>query len=294
MDLEQTGRLIAQARKARGLTQQELAEKIGVTDKAVSRWETGRGFPEVSVLPGLSEALGVSITDLVRGETATEEDVREQADRAGGAALSYSTQVVRRMVGLLLLFAGAVLALLPLVLAGGGMWRWALVLWGAGMVGFGLCLYSRRGGRWLQSLSRRAMGGVSLAALAAALALEAAPWGVAMRWMPQPGEERFTLHAYFDLLPLGYGNVFPLVTGACTLVAALWTALSMIRPPRADGRWRGAVPAIWIGFLASLATQLFLGLACVTPAGAGISLLLLVAALIQVWAARPTGPRSSP
>ena len=41
MDLEQTGRLIAQARKARGLTQQELAEKIGVTDKAVSRWETG-------------------------------------------------------------------------------------------------------------------------------------------------------------------------------------------------------------------------------------------------------------
>lgn len=293
MDLKQTGRLIAQARKARGLTQQELAEQIGVTDKAVSRWETGRGFPEVSVLQGLSEALGVSITDLVRGETAPEEDVREQADRAVLEALSYSAQVVRRVVGLLLLFAGGVLALLPLGLVGGGMWRWALAVWGAGLMGVGACLYSRRVWQWLQRLSRRALGGVSLAALAAALALEAAPWGVAMRWMPRPGEERFTLHAYFSLLPLGYGNVFPLVTGVCTLAAALRTGAFLVRPPRTAGHRRWSA-ALWIGFFASLAAQLFLGPACVTPAGAGISLLLLAAALLQVWAARPTGPRSSP
>ena len=290
MDLEQTGRFIAQARKARGLTQQELAEQIGVTDKAVSRWETGRGFPEVSVLPRLAEALGVSITDLVRGETAPEEEPKDQADRAVLEALSYSRQEVRRAAGLLLLFVGIVLALLPLVLAGGGMGQWALAIWGAGLAGAGISLYSRRAGRWFQHLSRRALGGVSLAALAAALALEAAPWGVAMRWMSRPGQESFTLHPYFDLLPLGYGNVFPLLTGVCTLAAALRTAVSLVRPPRAGRRW-GALPAIWIGFFSSLAAQLLLGLACITPAGAAISLLLLAAALIQI---RANAPRSSP
>ena len=205
-------------------------------------------------------------------------------------ALSYSRQEVRRMAGLLLLFVGVVLLLLPLALTGGGLGQWALSIWGAGLAGAGLCLSSRRAGQGIRRLSRRALAGVSLAALAAALALEAAPWGVAMRWMSRPGEVRYTLHPYFDLLPLGYGNVFPLLTGVCTLIAALWTLFTLVRPPR-DGRRQGALPAIWIGFFASLAAQLLFGLACITPAGAAISLLLLAAALIQI---RANAPRSSP
>ena len=286
MDLEQTGRFIAQARQARHMTQRELAEKIGVTDKAVSRWETGRGFPEVSVLQGLADALGVSVTELVRGETAAPEEARGQADRAVLEALTYSRQVARRAAGLLLIFAGVVLAALPLVLTGGGMWQGALVIWGVGMLLAGVGLYSRRAGRRIQRLSRRALGGVALAALAAALALEALPFGVAMRWMTRPGKSRITTHAYFALLPLGYGNVFPMVTALATLAAAVLCLSCLIRPAKA-GRTRGAMPCTWIAWFASLAALLLFGLECVTPTGAGISMLLLFSALAQACAVRP-------
>ena len=57
MDLNKTGLFIAYRRKQKGLTQKDLSEKIGVTDKAVSRWETGRGFPDVSLLEALAEVL---------------------------------------------------------------------------------------------------------------------------------------------------------------------------------------------------------------------------------------------
>lgn len=54
-------------REAKGLTQRELAERIGVSDKAVSKWETGRGLPDIGLLTALAEALGVSISELFAG-----------------------------------------------------------------------------------------------------------------------------------------------------------------------------------------------------------------------------------
>jgi transcriptional regulator with XRE-family HTH domain len=74
MDLSKTGLFISSIRKERILTQKELADKIGVTDKAVSRWETGKGFPDVSLLLSLGEVLGVSVTEIIRGERMEKED----------------------------------------------------------------------------------------------------------------------------------------------------------------------------------------------------------------------------
>lgn len=68
MDLQKTGKFISDLRKEHGWTQKDLAERVGVTDKAVSRWETGRGFPDVSYLTVLAEILGVPISELIRGE----------------------------------------------------------------------------------------------------------------------------------------------------------------------------------------------------------------------------------
>ena len=68
MDMQKSGQLIADTRKELGLTQAQLAEAIGVTDKAISRWETGRGFPDVAYLQPLSQVLGISITEIVNGE----------------------------------------------------------------------------------------------------------------------------------------------------------------------------------------------------------------------------------
>ncbi|MFQ9950838.1 MAG: helix-turn-helix domain-containing protein [Clostridium sp.] len=67
MDVKQTGRLIAARRKQKNLTQQELADAIGVSNRAVSKWETGQGMPDISLLEDLSRVLEISIDDLVRG-----------------------------------------------------------------------------------------------------------------------------------------------------------------------------------------------------------------------------------
>ncbi len=68
MDVEKTGNLIAQARKQRGWTQKELAQKLSVTDKAVSKWERGLSFPDVSLLSPISEILDIPIECLITGE----------------------------------------------------------------------------------------------------------------------------------------------------------------------------------------------------------------------------------
>ena len=68
MDQYVTGTMIRRLRESKRMTQQQLAEKIGVSDKAVSKWETGRGYPDISLVGPLAEALGVSIIELFSGE----------------------------------------------------------------------------------------------------------------------------------------------------------------------------------------------------------------------------------
>ncbi|MBQ6583205.1 MAG: helix-turn-helix transcriptional regulator [Mogibacterium sp.] len=63
-----TGTMIRRLRENRNLTQQQLAERINVSDKAVSKWENGRGYPDISLIEPLAEALGVSIIELFSGE----------------------------------------------------------------------------------------------------------------------------------------------------------------------------------------------------------------------------------
>ena len=72
-----TADTVRNLRERRGLTQRMLAERLGVTDKAVSKWETGRGLPDVALVEPLARELGVSVAELFTG------DVRENANRAG-------------------------------------------------------------------------------------------------------------------------------------------------------------------------------------------------------------------
>lgn len=64
-----TGNTVKKLREAKGLTQQQLADKIGVTAKAVSKWETAKGLPDISLIEPLSQVLGVSVMELMSGET---------------------------------------------------------------------------------------------------------------------------------------------------------------------------------------------------------------------------------
>lgn len=68
MNCESIGRTIAKLRKKHGMTQQALAERLDVTDKAVSRWENGLGYPDITIFPRLADLFGVSIDYLMLGE----------------------------------------------------------------------------------------------------------------------------------------------------------------------------------------------------------------------------------
>lgn len=63
-----TGMMIKRLREDKNMTQQQLAEKMNVSDKAISKWETGRGYPDISLVEPLADALGVSVIELFSGE----------------------------------------------------------------------------------------------------------------------------------------------------------------------------------------------------------------------------------
>lgn len=68
MDNLQTGKLIQELRKQKGFTQQQLADMLNLSNKTISKWESGSGSPDISNLPPLADALGVSVDELLRGK----------------------------------------------------------------------------------------------------------------------------------------------------------------------------------------------------------------------------------
>ena len=80
LDQIRIGRFIAQCRKARGLTQRQLADGLGISDKTVSKWECGNGLPEVSLMLPLCEALGITVNDLLSGERVAQADYQKKAE----------------------------------------------------------------------------------------------------------------------------------------------------------------------------------------------------------------------
>ena len=118
MDLKKTGELIAESRRALGMTQKQLADAIGVTDKAISRWETGRGFPDAVYLQPLSQTLGISITEIVNGELTQPENAARQADDALLSALAYGRRMRRSVAAAVLALVGVALSLSPMYVLG--------------------------------------------------------------------------------------------------------------------------------------------------------------------------------
>ena len=80
MDQIKIGKFIQETRKEKNLTQKELAERLDVSDKAVSKWETGNGLPEVSLMLPLCEILEISVNELLSGERLDERHYQEKAE----------------------------------------------------------------------------------------------------------------------------------------------------------------------------------------------------------------------
>ena len=83
MDVSKFAETIARLRKEKGLTQKQLAEQFGVSDRSVSKWERGETMPDVSLLPDIADFFGVSVDDLLRSDAEIEApDAEEGASRA--------------------------------------------------------------------------------------------------------------------------------------------------------------------------------------------------------------------
>lgn len=80
MNQEKIGKFIASCRKECGYTQATLAEKLGITDRAVSKWETGKSMPDVSIMLELCNLLGISVNELLTGEHIAMEKYKEKAE----------------------------------------------------------------------------------------------------------------------------------------------------------------------------------------------------------------------
>lgn len=80
MDQIKIGRFIAERRKAAALTQAQLAEQLGITDRAVSKWENGRSMPDSSLMLSLCEILGITVNELLSGETINMENYSKIAE----------------------------------------------------------------------------------------------------------------------------------------------------------------------------------------------------------------------
>ena len=80
MDQVKIGRFIAQCRKKKNITQAELAEKLNITDRAISKWETGRGMPDSSIMLELCNELGINVNELLSGEVIKMENYDKKAD----------------------------------------------------------------------------------------------------------------------------------------------------------------------------------------------------------------------
>ena len=80
MDQIQIGKFIAKTRKSKNLTQKQLADALSISDKTVSKWECGKGLPEVSLMLPLCEMLNITVNDLLSGEKISETNYQEKAE----------------------------------------------------------------------------------------------------------------------------------------------------------------------------------------------------------------------
>ena len=107
MDQIKIGKFIAQRRKKANLTQMQLAEKLNITDRAVSKWETGKALPDSSIMLQLCDILQISVNDLLCGEVVTMERYHKELESNLLEAMRQKEQADKRLLSLEM-FVGAV------------------------------------------------------------------------------------------------------------------------------------------------------------------------------------------
>ena len=124
------GRFIADERKRKGYTQKQLSEKLGISDKTISKWERGNGFPEVSLLLPLCDELEITVNELLSGERVSEEDYRKKAEVNMVNLVREAQESKKKIILSAMVAALTIVAAFPLFLLSGilEMENWLRVL----------------------------------------------------------------------------------------------------------------------------------------------------------------------
>ena len=121
MNQQIIGKFISQKRKEKNLTQEQLAEKLGVSNKTISKWETGKCMPDYSVIKNLCEELEITVAELMDGESSEEKSVRTYDDEQIMDLLKRTQELEKQkntMSGTLLIVMGVALQALSHTLGG--------------------------------------------------------------------------------------------------------------------------------------------------------------------------------
>lgn len=113
MDQIKIGKFIAACRKKNGLTQMQLAEMLGITDRAVSKWETGRAMPDSSIMLELCAALKITVNDLLSGEVVTMENYNKELENNLLEMVRQKEEADKRLLKLEIVMG--IIAILPLI-----------------------------------------------------------------------------------------------------------------------------------------------------------------------------------
>lgn len=114
MNQEKIGKFIQELRKEKNLTQQELGEKLGVTEKSISNWENGRNMPDLSLFKPLCEELNISINELMSGEKINERDYKNKLEENIINTINYSNKEINKKnnaIGIVLIVFGVVMSI---------------------------------------------------------------------------------------------------------------------------------------------------------------------------------------
>lgn len=114
MNQEKIGKFIAECRRQRKLTQSELGERLGVTEKSISNWENGRNMPDLSLFKPLCEELNISLNDLMSGEKVKEKEYRDKLEENIINTIDYSNKKIESrniFIGLILIVFGVLISI---------------------------------------------------------------------------------------------------------------------------------------------------------------------------------------
>lgn len=117
MNQERIGKFISLCRNKKNLTQSELANKLGITDKAVSKWENGRCLPDLSLMNPLCEELGITINDLINGEYIEEKELKEKSEIILNKTITYIDETTKKKQKKLCIFFIIIITLLSILIA---------------------------------------------------------------------------------------------------------------------------------------------------------------------------------